>query len=443
MSPRSPAVVLFNRDLRLHDHPALDGAISAAGDALGCFVLDERLLRSSTMGANRVAYLLEALADLRRSCRRLGSDLIVRRGDPAREVSLLAAATGSASLHVSVDVTKSATAREAALSQLADATGSELGRHPGIAIVAAGAVTPAGGDHYKVFTPYFRAWSRQERRQVLPAPTSLAPLPRPVEPGDIPTLEALQLGGVASDPVHEESFRPLVLGRTSPGRLSGGETAARSRVTAWLGSAGAAAYDTGHDDLAGDLTSHLSADLHFGCISPAEVEQLVVSSRAAASATAGADAVIRQLCWRDFYLAVTQAFPDVSSKDYRPRGRQWRVDDAELAAWRAGDTGVALVDAAMHQLEEEGFVHNRARLVAASYLTKTLGHHWREGADHYMRWLTDGDVANNSCNWQWVAGTGNDTRPNRVLNPERQAARHDPSGAYRDRYLVRPPRTIG
>ena len=183
-----------------------------------------------------------------------------------------------------------------------------------------------------------------------------------------------------------------------------------------------AEYDAGHDRLAAAGTSRLSPYLRWGCLSPLEV--------ATGARRTGSAGFLRQVAWRDFHHQVADAFPALSRRDYRPRDRRWKGDGPEFDAWREARTGVPLVDAAMRQLEGEGWVHNRARMVAASFLTKTLGVHWKLGADHYMRWLTDGEVANNYGNWQWAAGTGNDTRPHRVLNPQRQAARFDPDGEY-------------
>ncbi|GAB4005702.1 hypothetical protein GCM10029992_54350 [Glycomyces albus] len=146
--------------------------------------------------------------------------------------------------------------------------------------------------------------------------------------------------------------------------------------------------------------------------------------------------MVRQLCWRDFHHQVLADFPDLDRRAYR-RGddEDWADDSDAVDAWRRGETGVPIVDAAMRQLLAEGWMHNRARLIAAGYLTKTLGLDWREGAAHFEDHLVDLDVANNGGNWQWTAGTGNDTRPNRGFNAERQARRFDPDGAYRERWL--------
>ena len=191
---------------------------------------------------------------------------------------------------------------------------------------------------------------------------------------------------------------------------------------------GVRGYDDLHDDLAGDATSRLSSYLRFGCISPLELAEEAGGRR-------GGAPFVRQLCWRDFHHQVLAAFPQLPQRDYRHRGDRWSRSDARSTAWKEGRTGYPIVDAGMRQLAEEGYMHNRARLITASFLTKDLYLDWREGARHFWDLLADGDIANNAGNWQWVAGTGNDTRPNRVFNPIRQAQRFDPDGDYVRRWV--------
>ncbi|MBM7087275.1 FAD-binding domain-containing protein, partial [Streptomyces sp. S12] len=220
--------------------------------------------------------------------------------------------------------------------------------------------------------------------------------------------------------------------RTSPGLAAGGETAGRDRFARWSRTR-LDAYGEGQDDLAGDTTSRLSPYLHFGALSASELVQ-----RARAGGGAAAEGFVRQLCWRDFHHQVLAARPEASVRDYRTRNDRWRTEDdaaGDIAAWREGRTGYPVVDAAMRQLRHEGWMHNRARLLTASFLTKTLYVDWRTGARHFLDWLVDGDVVNNQLNWQWVAGTGTDTRPHRVLNPVLQGRRHDPDGAYVRRWV--------
>lgn len=405
--PIETALVLLNRDLRVRDHPAL-AAAARAERVVPLFVFDEGLLRSRFAAANRVAFMLEALRDLDESLRRVGARLFVRRGDPVREAVAVARECGASQIHVSADWSAYARAREERLARACAEERIGLTAHPGVTIVAPGEVTPGGGDHFKVFSPYHRAWSQLPWREVHGAPRKLA-VPSGLEAGRLPALDA------------------LVDGATSPQRAPGGESEGRKRVRGFLRD-GLGGYGEGHDDLAGDRTSRLSAYVRWGCVSPLEL------AREAGGRPGGA-AFVRQLCWRDFHHQVLAANPSLPRRDYRPRRDRWSRSRRALEAWRAGRTGYPLVDAAMRQLVEEGFMHNRARMTVASFLCKDLYVDWRAGARHFWDLLSDGEIANNAGNWQWVAGTGNDTRPNRVLNPVRQAERFDPEGHYVRRYL--------
>jgi deoxyribodipyrimidine photo-lyase len=401
------ALVLFNRDLRVHDNPAL-AAAARAERAVPLFVFDERLLGSRFAAPNRVAFMLEALADLDEALRKAGGRLFVRHGDPVRGAIAIARECGVTQLHVSADWSAYATGREERLARACEEERIEFTVHPGVTVVPPGAVTPANGDHFKVFTPYHRAWSQLPRRELAAAPRKLA-VPAKLKAGRLSKLEA------------------LIGGRPSPRRLPGGEGEGRKRMRAFLRD-GLGRYEDQHDDLAGDDTSRLSAYLRWGCVSPLELAQEAGDRR-------GGGAFARQLCWRDFHHQVLAAAPSLPHRDYRPRRDRWSRSQRALEAWRQGRTGYPLVDAAMRQLTEEGFMHNRARMTVASFLCKDLYIDWRWGANHFWDLLSDGEIANNAGNWQWVAGTGNDTRPNRVLNPVRQAERFDPEGHYARRYL--------
>jgi deoxyribodipyrimidine photo-lyase len=209
--------------------------------------------------------------------------------------------------------------------------------------------------------------------------------------------------------------------------VPGGETAGVARAGAWLRSHLRGYGAGGHDAVAADATSRLSPYLHFGCVS---ARALAVRAQ-----ERGGEAFVRQLCWRDFYAQILSAQPRTQVDDMRPRGDRWLDDPDALAAWKEGMTGYPLVDAGMRQLSEEGWMHNRARMVAASFLVKDLGIDWREGARHFFDLLLDGDIAQNIGNWQWVAGTGVDTRPNRIYNPTAQLKKLDPEGEYVRRYV--------
>lgn len=401
------ALVLFNRDLRTHDHPAL-AAAAKAERTVPLFVFDERLLGSRFAAPNRVAFMLEALHDLDEALRKAGARLFVREGDPVREAVAVARECGATQIHVSADWSAYARAREERLARACAEERIEFVSHPGVTVVPPGAVTPAGGDRFKVFSPYHRAWSGLPMRELARRPRKLS-APSKLKAGRLPKPD------------------DLVGGRPSPQRMPGGETEGRKRMRAFLRD-GVGRYEDQHDDLPGDYTSRLSAYIRWGCVSPLELAREANERR-------GGGAFVRQLCWRDFHHQVLAATPSLPSRDYRPRRDRWSKSKRAFEAWQEGRTGYPLVDAAMRQLAEEGFMHNRARMAVASFLCKDLYVDWRPGAWHFWDLLTDGEIANNAGNWQWVAGTGNDTRPNRVLNPVRQAERLDPKGEYVRRYL--------
>ncbi|MFG2047766.1 cryptochrome/photolyase family protein [Micromonospora sp. NPDC048935] len=394
------AIVLLTRDLRVHDHPALATTCAAFDRVVPLYVLDPELADRS---ANRTRFLHQALADLRAELCERGGDLVVRHGDPVAETIRLADEVGATAVALSADVSHYARRRERRLRAECERHRLHLRLFPGLTVVEPGALRPGGGgDHYRVFSPYHRAWAASRWRE------ELAPPRRVTLPGGV------RVGSLPKPPAGE-----------SPDAAVGGERVARQRLTDWLPDLDR--YADQHDDMAGDDTSRLSPYLRFGCVSP-----LAVANRA----DDRSGPFVRQICWRDFYYQVTAAFPEISTVAYR-RGatEQWRYDDDALAAWAEGRTGVPIVDAGMRQLRTQGWMHNRARLITAGYLTKSLGQDWRGGVGVFFRWLLDGDVANNSGNWQWVAGTGNDTKPYRGFNPVRQAERYDPAGDYVRRWV--------
>ncbi|WP_406691191.1 deoxyribodipyrimidine photo-lyase [Saccharopolyspora sp. ID03-671] len=393
------AIVVFTRDLRVHDNPVL-AAAAAADHVLPVFVHDQTLATTGFATGPRTRFLDECLADLDAGLRERGAALLRREGDLVTEVARLAHEVDATAVHIAADASAFAVRRQRRLAEaLADRC--ELAVHDAVhTVLAAGSITPRGNDHFAVFTPYHRRWAGAARREIASAPRRLR-LPPAVSAPEAP----VGAGG--------ESGMP------------GGETEARRRAHRWLGE-DVDHYHRRHDDLAAERgTSRLSPYLHFGCLSALEL-----AAEAGARHTEGADAFVRQLAWRDFHFQVLAARPRAAHDDYRSRADDWRDDPQALQAWKEGRTGIPIVDAGMRQLAAEGWMHNRARLITGSFLAKTLYLDWRAGAAHFQQHLLDGDIANNQMNWQWVAGTGTDTRPNRVLNPLRQAERYDPTGDY-------------
>ncbi|NLU76079.1 deoxyribodipyrimidine photo-lyase [Streptomyces sp. HNM0575] len=405
----SASVALFTANLRVHDNPVLRAALDGPDEVVPLFVMDTGVSAAGFDVPNRRAFLADCLADLDRGLRERGGRLVLRGGDVVAEARRAAAECGARQVHVAGGVSGYAQRREERLRRGLESDGRELCVHD--AVVTAlppGEVTPQGRDHFAVFTPYFRRWAAERLRPSLEAPRSVR----------VPE-------GVASEALPQRSRVKGV----SPGAPAGGESEGRARFDSWRRSS-LKAYAERADDLSGDATSRLSPHLHFGTLSAVELVH-----RARKAGGEGAEAFVRQLAWRDFHHQVLAARPRASWEDYRARGDSWRHDEREIRAWRDGRTGYPLVDAAMRQLLYEGWMHNRARLLTASFLTKTLYTDWRVGARHFLDLLVDGDVANNQLNWQWVAGTGNDTRPNRVLNPLTQARRFDRDGEYVRRWL--------
>jgi deoxyribodipyrimidine photo-lyase len=396
------ALVLFTRDLRVHDNPALAQACSAARQVVPLFVVDPGI----DVPANRARFLAESLAVLRDELRELGGDLVIREGDPVAETVKLAREAKAEAVFTAADVTRYATRRQERLASECEKHRMRLEITPGHQVMPAGDLQPSGGgDHFRVFTPYWRVWTAATWRRQYKTPSAVS-LPPDLSPGRLPAKP-------------EDA---------SPGLLPGGEKEGKKRARTWIDGP-LKDYADQHDAMAADETSRLSAYIRFGCVS-------MLSLAKAAQNHDGGEEFVRQLCWRDFFHQVTAAFPDMARKNYRAGGTtDWSNDKHALDAWREGQTGIPVVDAGMRQLAAEGYMHNRARLITASFLTRNLGIDWREGYRHFAALLADGDVANNAGNWQWVAGTGNNTSPNRVMNPLRQATRFDKDGEYVRRWV--------
>jgi deoxyribodipyrimidine photo-lyase len=411
----STVIVWFRRDLRVHDHPALRAALEQADGLVPFFCFDDRLLHGRHESGPRTQFLLECLTDLREALRRRGSDLLLRHGPPDREIVRVAREVGASAVHITPDVSPFAIRRDERVRRALAEGGAQLNAHPGLnAVDDVTAVCTNDGRPYTVFSPFHRRWMSEPRRQTLEAPDEIPGLPSNLHAGTLPALGDL---GLASD-----------LERALPG----GERTGRERLAIFL-EEDVRRYGSNRDALGQDKTSRLSPYLRFGCISPCELESRLPLG------TGGAE-FRRQLAWRDFYYHVLHHFPRNAKSEFqeRYRGRiRWSYAQKRFDAWAEGRTGYPLVDAGMRQLQREGWMHNRARLVVGSFLTKDLGIDWRWGERWFMRWLLDGDEANNNGNWQWIASVGVDPQPayRRIYNPARHMERYDPNGEYVRRYV--------
>jgi deoxyribodipyrimidine photo-lyase len=410
--------VWFRRDLRISDHPALSEAVRDAVTVVPLFVLDDRF--DPARAPRRDWFLRRSLADLDAGLRARGSRLVVLAGRPEEIVPAMARAVGADVVLASRDVTSFAHRRDAAVAAALAREGRRLALRPGLLLAEPETMLTAVGGPYGVFTPFWRTLERQRRRVPLGAPAQ------------IPTPATFPADGPASDDRIVDVRAMVALPPPHAGLPVPGEAAAHQRLEAWV-RGGIARYGQDRDLLSGDGSSHLGADLHLGTLSPRQVEA------AALDADVDATPFVRQLAWREFYQH--QAFHhrtdvgtpvDPLAAAFRPAAE---APDA-VAAWREGRTGVPVVDATMRQLAETGWISNRARLVAASFLTRHLLLDWRIGERHFLRHLIDGDVANNRGGWQWVAGVGPDAQPwFRIMNPVRQGERFDPEGSWVRRWV--------
>jgi deoxyribodipyrimidine photo-lyase len=408
------AIVWLRRDLRLRDHPALRAALERSERIVPVFCFDDSLLKGRHSSGPRTQFLLECLADLDRGLRERSSGLVIRHGDPGAELVRIAREVGAEDVHATDDVGPYARRRDQRVRSALAGAGIGLHLHAGVTAIDVATVTTGTGKPYTVFSPFFRTWLETERRPVLRAPTAIAPLPSGLRKGRIPALSALGLEQEVEEP---------------PG---GGETDARRTLDRFLAGP-VREYAEGREALGADGTSRLSPYLHFGCISPRQIEDRLGRGQ-------GPAAYRRQLAWRDFHHHVLLHHPRNVRSELRDRYRgriRWSRARRPFEAWCEGRTGFPLVDAGMRQLRREGWMHNRARLVVGSFLTKDLGIDWRWGERHFMRLLVDGDEANNNGNWQWIASVGTDPQPvfRRIYNPARHQERFDPENRYVRRYV--------
>jgi deoxyribodipyrimidine photo-lyase len=402
------AVVWFRRDLRVADQPTFLAAADAAPRALALFVLDDALLGPS--GAPRRTFLFRALRSLDES---LGGRLLVVRGDPADVVPRVAESVGARTVHVAADFGPYGTRRDAAVEEALAGAGRELVRSGSPYAVAPGRVRKADGEPFRVFTPFRRAWAQHGWRR--PADTDAA------------TLDWL-------DPAEERGGpRPVAIPgdeRTDAPLPEAREEAALAQWRGFLDDAvGTYGDDRNRPDRPG--TSRMSVHLKYGLVHPRTMLADLAGKR-----SESAEVYTTELAWRDFYADILHQRPDSARHNYDrafdalplATGAAARAD---FDRWREGRTGFPIVDAGMRQLREQAWMHNRVRMIVASFLVKDLHLPWWWGARHFMSLLVDGDLASNQHGWQWTAGSGTDASPYfRVFNPVTQGEKFDPQGDY-------------
>lgn len=387
----SHGVVWFRNDLRLSDNPSWNAATADHDIVTALFVVDPPVWDGAP--ARRRVRLQAHLAELATRLRESGGRLRVVRGDPSNAVPTVA---GDDPVYWNADVSPYAMRRDRAVAARVDSR-----VHHGRYVVPVGSIVNNAGEPYRVLSAFFRRWSDAERESW-------------------PIAGTAAVADVVGEPLPD---RP-------PSTYEAGEKGAASRLAAFLEVVDG--YELGRDVPASPATSRLSEDLKFGTISARAVESTIGSE------TDARRAFIRQLAWREFCAQLLLAHPDLASQELRPEYRRirWRKNDAAVAAWKEGRTGYPIVDAGMRQLAETGWMHNRVRMLTASFLVKDLHVDWRVGERHFAWLLSDYDPAQNAANWQWVAGTGADAAPYfRVFNPVTQGRRFDPDGEYVHRWV--------
>lgn len=409
----------FRRDLRISDNSALHAAVAASDAVLPVYVVSEWRGGHRWTGSNRQAFLCGCLGSLDANLRTLGSRLIVRRGDAIDELLRLARESGACAIYTNRDPDPFGASVESKLREMAAAVGVELHVLKDACMHEHDEVLTGGGDSYRVFSPYARAWLQRSKSLPAGRPKSLV-TPVDIASDPLPTLATWGLGAGG------EIVPP-------------GERAARERLDTFLNGP-ISTYSDARDTPSGSSTSRLSQDLRFGLLSIRMVvqqcERMAMDGNPAARDSARK--FVAELIWREFYMQILWRYPHVLTEEFNPkyRGMPWPGSDAHFDRWCRAETGFPIVDAAMRQLTQTGFMHNRTRMISAMFLTKDLHVDWRRGEQWFMQMLTDGEIASNNGGWQWSAGTGADAAPYfRIQNPWTQSARHDPEGKYIKRWL--------
>ena len=414
-----PTIFWFRRDLRLADNPALLEAVRRGdGDVAALFIVDDDFVAPA--GHARVEFLRRTLESLDRS---LDGHLIVRTGEPANVLAQVAGEVGAREVFATADFAPRGRERDDCVRDVLSTHGVELRLLDSPYVVAPGFVLSASLTPFRVFSAFRRAWELVPR--VAPVPAPLGAHWRRLAGS---SLDELSARAATRRPWYFDGL-PDPRPRTTPA----GEEAAHEVMTTWARHV--EAYDETRNAPSLDATSRLSPHLRFGALHPRQVLDLLDGD------SAGRRKFRSEIVWREFYADVLFHRPDSVREVIQTSLAGLRVDRDEaacerFATWARGETGFPLVDAGMRQLLEEGWMHNRVRMVSASFLVKHLHLDWRWGARWFMWHLIDGDVASNQHGWQWTAGTGTDAAPfHRIFNPTRQAERFDPEGAYVRRYV--------
>jgi deoxyribodipyrimidine photo-lyase len=422
--PEPPVILWFRQDLRLNDNPALAAAVASGRAVLPLFILDDAMPGARPLGGAARWWLGRSLGALGQAIADHGGRLVLRRGAAQPTLDAMIAETGADVIFWNRCYEPHAIIRDRAIEAwLVERSIAAESRNAAL-LAEPWTMRAKSGQPYKVFTPFWRALSGETQ---------------PLRPDPAPAPLRFSGGGLASDALDDWKLAPH-----DPDWAAGfakhwepGEAGAGRRLAAFLARS-LTGYATMRDrpDLAG--TARLSPHLHWGEIGPRQVWHAVRAEAAARGAELDADAFLRELGWREFSHHLLYHWPEIATRPWRTAFDRfpWRRDPAGLRTWQRGLTGYPIVDAGMRELWQTGWMHNRARMIVASFLTKHLLLDWRAGEAWFWDTLVDADLAQNAVNWQWVAGSGPDAAPYfRVFNPVLQGEKFDPKGAYVRRWL--------
>ncbi|TAJ55905.1 deoxyribodipyrimidine photo-lyase [Brevundimonas sp.] len=417
----APVILWFRQDLRLADNPALAAAVATGQPVLPVFILDQAPALHPT-GAASLWWLDKSLRVLDADLRSHGSGLVLRRGDSEAELRRLIGETGADAVFMNRLFEPAAFARDADVAHGLEAEGVACKGWNATLLARPGAVLNGSGQPYKVFTPFLKALLA-----AADAPPRLAPPVRLPPPP-----------GTASDDIDAWGLHPTRPDWSGGFAWTPGEAGAEAALAGFL-DRGMKSYSRGRDIPAEPATSRLSPHLHFGEISPWRAVEAARDAAAAGRVPAAeAEKFVAEIGWREFSAHLLHAFPQMVDTAFRPEydALPWRDDPAGLAAWRRGCTGYPVVDAGMRELWATGYMHNRVRMIVASFLVKHLLIDWRKGEAWFRDTLVDADLASNVQNWQWVAGSGADAAPYfRIFNPIIQGRKFDADGRYVRRWV--------
>jgi deoxyribodipyrimidine photo-lyase len=417
------------RDLRIFDNVGLSAATEETGKVIGLFCLDPNLLERDDVAPARVTYMIGCLQELEQSYQKLGSQLIIVQGEPQKAIPQLAEALAAKAVFWNLDVEPYAQERDRSVAEALKTKGLATNNFWDQLLHAPGdIVTKSSNEPYKVYTPFWRSWSQVKKAQIAKKIEKLEGL----TPAELQT--ATKVGAIALPTAKDLGYvwdNPLI--------LEPGTSAAIDRLEEFSDRA-IYCYDEERNFPYIDGTSQLSAAFKFGAIGIRTVWQAtqdILAQCRSDEAKTSVETWQKELAWREFYQHCMFFFPELAHGAYRHEFKDfpWENDTAKFQAWCEGKTGYPIVDAAMRQLNEIGWMHNRCRMIVASFLTKDLIIDWRWGEKYFMQQLYDGDLSANNGGWQWSASSGMDPKPLRIFNPASQAAKFDQDGEYIRQWL--------